>query len=142
MQVLRKLRHFNILSAMAMIHDFIVSRLLADRHAGTDESIVQNRLDTAVVTFVLAATERSKETEIAIATRIETVLDGVHERYGPGLSMKAARAAQAVLWKPAIELWRRLAAVEGDTSVEAWLKLIQHPLFGQRSHSVKGLIGR
>ncbi|KAK4555551.1 sporulation-specific protein 22 [Recurvomyces mirabilis] len=142
MKILKKLQDFHMASALAMNHILIISRLLPDCRANPVGGFTQDRLDKGVATFLSAATKRAREPEMAIATRIKTVFDEVYEGFAPGISPSAARGAQTTLWKSAMGLFKRSAAVAGDTSVEAWLKLLQHPLLGECGSSQKGKIGR
>ncbi|KAK3675059.1 sporulation-specific protein 22 [Recurvomyces mirabilis] len=142
MKILKKLQDFHMVSALAMTHILIISRLLPDCRANPVGGITQDRLDKGVATFLSAATKCAREPEMAIATRIKTVLDEVYEGFGPGISPIAAHGAQTKLWKSAMDLFKRSAALEGDTSVEAGLRLLQHPLFGESGPSKAGKIGR
>ncbi|KAK4911225.1 sporulation-specific protein 22 [Elasticomyces elasticus] len=135
MQSIHKLRHKSSQSSLAALTDFIAARLLPDcAPADTASGQSFERLERALVTYVMfACTSSGLEAQDSLVG-IRSVLDEVSRQTERGLSARATHAAQTLIWKR--------ASSATDDFVDEWCQLLQHTMFDSAGQMNKARIGR
>jgi len=138
MQTVHKAKRHSPECAVSALGLFIAHRLLPDISPGLDPaSPPLDRLEKAVVTYVLFATTCNELAPDKAIVETRNLLDALANHGQTTLSSKATHAAQTLIWKAAGN-----SGSEASEAAEGWYRTLWHPVFDNAGQMNKAKIAR
>lgn len=134
MQCIHKMVKLSYTAALDGLEQMIDSRLLPDVHAVMDNGQMRGWLEKCVVTHTNLSVTTGVVNSNEVLERMSHLFDHLAHQSGDVLSPKATHAMQALIWKAAKNLH--------GPEAQAWLAILQHPLFASVGVTNKARISR